>query len=73
LKIIKLLIKELAPINDNSALQQGLSHGGGSVADSDDEWEDELEDLDFAGSKKGRGYRRISAVFSANNANLLYL
>ncbi|KAI5806722.1 armadillo-type protein [Peziza echinospora] len=52
LKIIKLLIKEFAPINDNSAIQQGLSHGGGSVADSDDEWEDELEDLGFAGSKK---------------------
>ena len=52
LKIIKLLIKELVPTNDTSAIQQGVHAAGGSVA-SEDEWEDDLEDIGFLGTKKG--------------------
>ncbi|RPB19571.1 ARM repeat-containing protein [Terfezia boudieri ATCC MYA-4762] len=44
LKIIKLLIKELIPVADAAAVQQGINAAGSVVGDSDDEWED-LEDI----------------------------
>jgi len=51
LKIIKLLIKELVPVPDSSAIQQGINASASQVGDSDDEWED-LDDVGFPGSKK---------------------
>lgn len=52
MKIIKLLIKELVPVSDASAVQQGINVSGSAAGESDDEWED-LEDIGFPGSRKG--------------------
>ncbi|KAF8461363.1 armadillo-type protein [Kalaharituber pfeilii] len=51
LKIIKLLIKELVPVSDHAAVQQGLHAAGSAAEESEDEWED-LDEIGFPGSRK---------------------
>lgn len=60
-------------MSDTAAVQQGINAAASAAGDSDDEWED-LEDIGFPGSKKGRtSLSQSNTYYSFNNTTSVFL